>query len=283
MIQMKLLWRMILILGLIAPAVTGGLTSAAAQTEIEEPPQVELPSDAALPDLQTLPITDLRLQVDPNTGERSLRFSNSIVNAGEGPLELHGEYDRQADQIFVSQHIYLEDEVIIEPLDGTFYFSGEHLHWHWQDFIAYEIWTIETGGDLSRKIFANDKVGFCMYDTHPVRNDWIEQNAAGELEPAPRAVYTSCRYGRQGISTGWVDVYEDTLPGQALDVSDLEDGIYALRSVANLYGVLYEENTENNAAVVYFSLQGEELMVLGQEFSLLDYFRILVEEGKVDL
>jgi hypothetical protein len=283
LIRINLFWRLILILGLIAPAVFWGLTGAAAQTDIDDPSQVELPSDTALPDLQTLPITDLRLQVDTNTGERALRFSNSIVNAGEGPLELHGEYDEQADTIIVFQHIYSGDEVVIEPLEGTFYFSGEHLHWHWEDFIAYEIWTVETGGDLSRKVLSNDKVGFCLYDTHPIGSDWIEQHMTGKLERAPRAVYTTCRFGRQGLSVGWVDVYEHHLPGQALDISDLDDGIYALRSVANQDGVLHELNYENNDMVLYFALHEDQLIILSEEFSLMDYFGRLVEEGQIEI
>jgi hypothetical protein len=279
---MRLFLRMVLALVLLMPVLVWSPTTAAAQKEIDDLPVIDFAPDTMLPDLQTLPIVDLTLRVNPNTGARFLRFSNSIVNAGAGPLELHGVFDKQQNAVIVSQHISSGEEVIVEPLEGTFYFSGDHLHWHWEDFIAYEIWTVETGGDLSRKVLSNDKVGFCLYDTHPIGSDWIGQNVPGGLERAPRSVYTTCRYGRQGISVGWVDVYEHHLPGQALDISDLDDGIYALRSVANLYGRLHERNYDNNDTVLYFSIAGNDLMILGEEFSLMDYFARLVEEGVVD-
>jgi hypothetical protein len=281
-ILMRLFLRMLLALVLLMPVLVWSPTTAAAQKENDDLPVIDFLPEIMLPDLQTLPIVDLTLRFNPNTGARFLRFSNSIVNAGAGPLELHGVLDKQQNAVIVSQHISSGEEVIVEPLEGTFYFSGDHLHWHWEDFIAYEIWTVETGGELSRKVLSNDKVGFCLYDKHPIGIDWIAQNTSLGLERAPRSVYTTCRYGRQGISVGWVDVYEYHLPGQALDISDLDDGIYALRSVANLYGTLHERNYENNDTVLYFSITGTDLMILGEEFSLMDYISRLVEQGKVD-
>src|SRR5262245_33118342 len=40
------------------------------------------------PDLQTLPPTDIGIEYNPVTGQKLLRFSNTIANVGEGPLEL---------------------------------------------------------------------------------------------------------------------------------------------------------------------------------------------------
>jgi hypothetical protein len=282
MISMKLFFRIALGLALIIPALAGSLGAAAAQEDGTGPGLVDLPPGASLPDLQTLPITDLTLQVNANTGARTLRFSNLIANTGGGPLELRGELSDE-DGIVVSQHIHGADEVVVEPVEGTFYFSGNHLHWHWEGFVAYEIWAVETGGDLSRVVLSNDKVGFCLYDAYPVPENWIEENVEGELFIAPRAYYTTCQFGRQGISAGWVDEYELTLPGQALNITALDDGVYALRSVVDPLSAFYELDPENNDTVLYFSLHGNELMILGAEFSLIDYFALLVEEGKIEI
>src|SRR6266404_5401443 len=40
------------------------------------------------PDLQTLPPSDIGIEYDPTTGQKLLRFSNTIANLGEGPLEV---------------------------------------------------------------------------------------------------------------------------------------------------------------------------------------------------
>jgi hypothetical protein len=281
--MVKIIWRKISLLVGIGLALAGGMSTAAAQRDLDDPVEIGFPPGAALPDLQALPITDLILTVNPSTGVRELRFSNSVANTGHGPLELFGQYDEVKDTIVVTQHIYSDDETIIEPLDGSFYFSGEHMHWHWEDFAAYEIWAIETGGDLSRLVLAKDKVGFCLFDTQRVSSAWVEENVEGELVIAPRVFYSTCWLGRQGISVGWMDIYRNSLPGQAIDISDLKDGVYALRSVADPLDVIHELNNENNDTVLYFSLHGNELLVLGEEFSLLEYFAVLVDEGKIGI
>jgi hypothetical protein len=283
MFQMKLSFYSVLALLLAIAIVLVGFSPVTAQEDDNDPEIKEFPAGVTLPDLRTLPVTDLRLEVDATSGERVLRFSNSIANTGDGALELRGVMDEEINAIVVSQHILGLDDVLVEPLEGTFYFSGEHLHWHWEEFAAYEIWTVETGGELSRVVLPVDKLGFCLYDDRRVPSEWIEENIEGELEIAPQGVYRNCRFGRQGISAGWVDVYEFTLPGQAIDVTDLEDGVYALRSVADPEGILYELDSENNDTVLYFALHEDELMVLGEEFSLMDYFAQLVDAGHIEI
>ena len=65
----------------------------------------QIPSSANLPDLQALPLSDIRLVIDPVTGERLLRFTNRIINAGTGPIELHGQRDLKTNEVQVSQRI----------------------------------------------------------------------------------------------------------------------------------------------------------------------------------
>jgi hypothetical protein len=43
-----------------------------------------------------------------------------------------------------------------------------------------------------------------------------------------------------GISVGWGDVYTWDLPGQYIDISHVDDGVYELASRANLDGGILE-------------------------------------------
>jgi hypothetical protein len=277
---MRLIFRSAIALLLTAAVLLFGSIAALAQEGEVDPGRKEFPPEAALPDLRTKPITDLRLVVDTSSGERSLRFSNLVANVGDGPLEIYGTIDEDDPSgIIVNQHIYGEDETIIEPLEGTFYFSGEHMHWHWEGLAAYEIWTIETGGALSRKVISNDKVGFCLFDSRRADRAWVAEHTDEDFTAATAREYRACRLGRQGISPGWVDVYNSRLPGQALDITDLPDGVYALRSVADPQDAIYELDSDNNDTVLYFAIHDNELIILGEEFSLFDYFERLVEEG----
>jgi len=66
----------------------------------------DLLPDEVLPDLQTLPPTDLRLLYDADTGRALIRFTNSIWNSGPGKLELIGIHGQNHDQVRVSQRVF---------------------------------------------------------------------------------------------------------------------------------------------------------------------------------
>jgi hypothetical protein len=261
---------------------TTGEDKPAPETQADQP-ELDLPPGALLPDLRTLPFDDLRLIVNVETGARTLRFSNRIVNAGLGPVELRGEREGNSGAFSVWQVIYGGEEPARVPVEGNFYYNQQHTHYHWDGFAAYEIWTVETSGSLSRAVLENDKVGFCLFDTRPVSSSWLDQNVEEELSIPLRRVYWNCNFNRQGISPGWVDVYRHNIAGQAIDVSALDDGVYALRAVVDPYGALVETDPTNNEALAYFALLGNDLHVLGEEFSLLEYFALLVDEGKIQI
>jgi hypothetical protein len=61
------------------------------------------------------------------------------------------------------------------------------------------------------------------------------------------------------MSPGWGDQYDADLDGQALDISGLLDGVYALRSIANVGGWLLETDYTNNSATIYLALDGNEV------------------------
>lgn len=227
-----------------------------------------------LPDLQTLPPEDLQIDFEAGTEDKLLRFSNLVVNTGHGPLEMRGEFFPQSSRIRVWQHLIGSEDRVVKELDGAFYYSSEHNHYHWPNFARYEIWTVETNGTLSRQMVSRDKVGFCIFETEIVSQKWLEENVERELDIPSSPEYTQCGINRQGISVGWVDVYEYDLAGQTLNIEDLDDNVYALRSTVDPEGVLNEIDPDNNTAVIYFYLGGDEVHVIGEEFSLLDVFNL---------
>ncbi len=115
---------------------------------------------------------------------------------------------------------------------------------------------------------AEDKVGFCLLDLDTVSGVWLTKNVRYELDILEDPEYTGCGDARQGISVGWVDTYESHLPGQALNIEGLNNGVYALRSTLDPVGVFHEADPENNSAVVYFLLHNDEICVMEEVFSL---------------
>ena len=223
--------------------------------------------DVLLPDLQTLPPFDFRLVEYRGSGRREIRFANSVWNSGEGVLELQGEYDGQNNTVDIEQHLFGEGQ---EPLThgvGEFTFHPEHNHWHWEDFSIYEIWDLAPDGSLGEIVVTSGKVGYCMLDIRRINGEEMEDSSVREARIPDSRQYRGCAWRSQGISVGWVDTYYAHTPGQVMDVSELRDGIYAFRSTVDPEGFLYEADRDNNSAIVYFSLYGNQFRLIGETLS----------------
>jgi hypothetical protein len=76
----------------------------------------------------------------------------------------------------------------------------------------------------------------------------------------PRRKYGGCDQQLQGLSVGWGDTYKSHLDGQALDVSGVPDGFYALTSTVNPNAVIFEENYSNNSAQAFLAIWGDRMI-----------------------
>lgn len=205
-----------------------------------------------LPDLVTLPPTDLRIRVNPADGHKILRFTNSIINIGPGKIELWGDNKSGTGKVTVTQYIYtIEDS--IENVDvGEFFFHPEHDHWHLGNFARYDVLSFSPDGDFDTVVATSNKISYCLRDD--ARSDIPDASV--------RQSYTSCDLERQGISIGWIDIYRHYLPGQSIDVTFLPDGIYALRSTVDPEDSLWESSRANNTAILHFEIVGNKVNIV---------------------
>jgi hypothetical protein len=186
--------------------------------------------------------TDLIVQVQPDK-TRLLLMSQYILNAGAGKLEVIGKSDSITQRTVVTQHVYRADKTFSQRPAGIFLFHPTHDHWHVDNFARYEIWSLANDGDIAELVALSDKVSYCLRDT----GRW--------LFTAPRAPeFLDCEADVQGITPGWIDSYTFDMPGQSVDITDLVDGVYALRSVVDPADRILESNNQNNAATIYFQL-----------------------------
>lgn len=211
------------------------------------------PATAHLPDLRTLPPADVYIQLLPE-GRRSLRLANTIWNSGQGRLELIGDSDAVTRRTRVYQQIYTADDSQREHLVGEFVWHPTHDHWHFDEFTLYELWTLHPDYSLGKVVTSSDKLSYCVMDT-----DMIDRQ---NPRFAARRAYTGCGQREQGLSVGWGDTYKATLDGQALDLTEIPDGFYALTSTVNPNGVIHEEEYDNNSARVFLAIWEERLTVV---------------------
>lgn len=215
------------------------------------------PSELHLPDLETLPPYDLRYVVNNATGYRQVRFSNAVWNKGAGDLELFGEMDDTGHTISVVQQISTTFGLPLDVPIGEFLFHNQHDHWHWEGFSTYEVWSVHQNGSLDSLQATAGKVSYCVRDNVPATQFFTQMDS---LPGTPRyRTFTSCFWEHQGLSVGWVDIYQESLAGQYVDISHLADGSYALVSIADPGNRIIEVDETNNTAIVYFNISGSRL------------------------
>jgi len=222
------------------------------------------------PDLKTLEATDLVFDTATINGSTRnvLRFSNTVWNAGEGRLEIRPKTVNTSSgkKTRVYQYIYDDAGGSMRKTAGDMVYHAAHNHFHFQNFARYELWTradydawLASGGSQGQAQRRGTKTTFCIMDTYQVQ----------DLAGSPSApAYSECSNTRpQGLSVGWGDEYAYTLPQQWIDLgtSNLADGQYVLRSVADPTNRLYEsankndqsrESEQDNEAVTFFSVAG---------------------------
>ena len=227
--------------------------------KVEESGLERDPNDL-LPDLVPLPPRDLTV-TRREDGATLLLFSATYFNQGEGPLELVADPAtrgiREDIERNVFQQVYRREGEPREKLVGTFLWHQEHLHYHFSDFIIYDLEPVDAPAhpDLEG---ARVKSTFCLRD--------ISQVDLPLANRAPEAAYLICYKEVQGVSVGWGDTYFHNYPDQNLNISNLVSGTYRLTFVANPERMLDESNLENNISSTLFHLDMKkgEVQVLSE-------------------
>jgi hypothetical protein len=205
-----------------------------------------------LPNLRTRKPFGLHVTIEG--GQRLLRFTNTVANVGQGPLELRPE--NVGDLTTAYQRIYTHDDAMqwqfkYEVPIGTFIFHPQHNHWHFEAFAQYQLFDLAADGSIGTLLReAEDKVSFCVADGRRVNSSL--KHAA--LEP----VYpTSCSQDAwQGLSVGWADRYGWRLYGQWIDITGLPDGTYWLVSTADPTDLILETRNGDNAKAIKVKISG---------------------------
>ena len=218
----------------------------------------EIDSGALLPDLTVKPLSDARIVNGPN-GNRTLRFPGTFANIGDGPLELVGQPDEKNGATRATQIVYGKDNEKTERFVGNFVFHETHDHWHFEDFVEFELYNLKNSQELDQKLLSTGKMTFCLHDYAPLPEDF-----PGKPD---RIVYPWCNpksAGTQGISVGWADTYLSDVPGQELDITDLPDGIYAFRSVVDPKNLIAEKNEDNNFSLSFIEISRQGVQIISE-------------------
>ncbi len=204
---------------------------------------------ALYPDLEAL-LPDKLEFFRLGDGTYVLRFTSTVWNSGEGPLELEAPTSPQtgkSGQLY--QNLYDAavggTRVSRRKVAGRISYHATHNHFHFNDFASYQLLRRDGAGAYV-PIGEGTKTSFCIIDSVLVTGPYA-------------ARYDRCERVRQGLTPGRGDTYAFNLPEQWVEVGPepLVDGRYALQVTADARHLLAEgggEREQNNAATGYFTV-----------------------------
>jgi hypothetical protein len=235
------------------------------------------------PDLKTLPPRSLKFaQVDVtgsdsgHTGVRQvLRFSNTVWNAGEGPLVLSAHLDPATKRGQAIQRVYDESGAFTTaPTGSDMYFHPSHNHYHFDGWGAYQLWTAAeydawlAGGSTTPEA-TGTKTTSCVLDEEFVAQlpgaRWPGTYNFGGCNPDAQGNLL------EGLSVGWGDTYDWWRADQWVELPGnqrLADGQYVLRSLTDPGNVVKEsasndparEGRASNDSIVRFTVSGGQIL-----------------------
>jgi hypothetical protein len=206
------------------------------------------------PDLE--PLRAFHLRVDhsqPGTTD-VLTFAAMVWNRGAGPLLVEGFRAGARPRMVAKQYFVQDGQVVSKAHVGTLHydFRRGHQHWHFEDFARYQLVNLQTN-----KVVRSTKQSFCLAPTDAINLTL----PAAEWQPGATGLYSACGdlqsiWIREALPVGWGDTYFQSVAGQAFNISNLPNGRYAVRIVANPAHALYEARYDNNSTLRLIRISG---------------------------
>jgi hypothetical protein len=195
------------------------------------------------PDLVT--VVPHHLQIVNQLQHTILRFSNSIANVGDGPLQLRPEVpltDGGQPVRSIQDILDANGNVVFSQLVSVFTYESSKKTWEIADTSLYAVHAGSPNGPTVGP--TPMKMACCLVNFYALTGN----------DPVPdRNPYWDCRI-MQGLSVGYADQYHASTDGQSIDITGAPAGIYYLTSTANPSRLYLEKDYSNNMAWVAFNL-----------------------------
>lgn len=201
------------------------------------------PRAPALPDLAMSPLAEITASSAAEGDEQFLQFTAAVSNVGNGALMVHAVRADERGGWRVSQRFDEPDGSLSETVTSGEVVWGGHGHEHWHVHEGASYWITRPGSTERLRIY--DKVGFCFFDQRPLMTQPADAPSRSRFPKAACNGEDALEF-TMGLSPGWADPYQWTLPDQRLLVSGLEDGVYRLWGSADPGETFRETNESNN-------------------------------------
>jgi Lysyl oxidase/Bacterial pre-peptidase C-terminal domain len=204
---------------------------------------------ALLPDIfvRDDDLYDNEIVTTTNPPKTIIRFSNGTANIGDGKLYVYGSgVDNGDGTEDIIQRIYFPGGEYIDRTAGQFVFHPSHNHIHVQNWCEYRVRQVLPDDGVGAIVVKGQKTSFCILDLNIYDSSLPNYNPSGEFH--------TCSSTIQGLSVGWIDVYNKTLSGQNIDITGVPAGTYWLESQADPNNAFLERDEYNNATRIKFTI-----------------------------
>jgi hypothetical protein len=203
---------------------------------------------------------------DTPTPQRCLRFQTMVANLGAGAFELHYRADEAATTRRVVQRVYANDGTYHDVPAGTYVVDPTHAHFHYEDFAVAALWRSDARGRRlgTAPLRTGRKAGFCLQDVYPYRT------GGAKTYTGPTACYPARTDGGgalsqvNGVSPGWVDVYDMAVPHQYIEISGVADGYYLLQISVDPMHRLRQTTRRDDTVWQRVRLCGDKAEIVGR-------------------
>jgi Bacterial Ig domain/Lysyl oxidase len=240
-------------------------------------PEMGVAQSVAYPDLKVItPTTEISIG-HPTPTTRELRFSHITWNAGAGPLEIRPSFNAATGTALAFQRLYSRDAsgnlVFVKDVPIAVPMRFDSPSDYRFPLSAFYLYTNANGvPGTPVPVATSPKIDFCMTEDFEVSGTTIDPGTSFAVpfsvlpNTPPSVVYSggncSDPNGILGLSVGWGDKYDYLDPGENIDITNVPDGVYWLRSIADPQHLLTESNPSNNITDTQIQISGNTVNVL---------------------
>lgn len=221
-------------------------------------------NNITLPDMQIkVPTNQISIGRDSSTGDRQLQFTHITWDAGTGPFEIDPHYNSQTGTATFTQAVYHSDSPGKWTLDhsvpvavtGQFDPPSDYQF----PLTRFTLNTVNADGSLGSVTATSPKKDYCI--TGDAFVSGVPNAPSTTFIPQSNCTNPNSALG---WSVGWGDQYDQTDPGQPIDLTGVPDGTYILHAVTDPDHVLTESDPTNNVTDTQLRIAGNTVTVLAQ-------------------
>lgn len=204
-------------------------------------------------------------EVQEQGAKLCLRFGQAMANIGQGAMDIRYSTPpgTRPDVVQGYQRVHNAEGTYKDTPIGSMKWHEIHSHYHVSDFAQSDLWALDGNGNMvgTAPAATGKKNGFCAADTEIYWWSPEGKKAAVQAFPAPSCLdpktdASGAGQYNNGISKGWADEYWWALPDQMIDVANLADGTYLLKTVVNPTAKIKEIAYGNNCIQLKVKLSG---------------------------